>query len=70
MLRTMTRDQAIAHFGTVAKAAEELRITTQAIYAWPREGELPRSAEDTVLAALYRREHGRAIEPFPAEIQA
>jgi hypothetical protein len=65
MLEVMTRDEALTHFdGNVAKAAQEMRITPQAIYLWPREGALPRSAEDTVLAALYRREHA---EPATAQ---
>ena len=31
----MTKQEAVTHFGSVAKLAEALGITTQAIYDWP-----------------------------------
>ena len=31
----MTKQEAVTHFGSVARLAEALGITTQAIYDWP-----------------------------------
>lgn len=33
----MTKQEALAHFGTVAKLAKALGISTQAIYDWPEK---------------------------------
>lgn len=37
----MTIEQAIEHFGSVAKLAEALGVTRQTIYNWRRSGEWP-----------------------------
>lgn len=43
--------------GSVAAAAEKLKVTRSAISQWPEDdvGDLPESAENRVLAALARR---------------
>jgi hypothetical protein len=39
----------------VRAVAQALRITRQAVYAWPEQGHLPRIVADRVLAAAVRR---------------
>lgn len=52
----MTRDEAITLLGgNVAKAAQLMGTSTQTIYAWPREGDIPRTAADSVQAAIARQ---------------
>lgn len=52
----MTRDEAITLLGgNVAKAAELMNTSPQTIYAWPREGEISRTASDSVQAAIARQ---------------
>lgn len=52
----MTRDEAITLLGgNVAKAAQLMGTSTQTIYAWPKEGEISRTAADSVQAAIARQ---------------
>lgn len=52
----MTRDEAITLLGgNVAKAAQLMNTSPQTIYAWPREGEISRTAADSVQAAIARQ---------------
>lgn len=41
--------------GTVSAAARALDITPSAVSQWPEEGDVPKSAENRVLAALARK---------------
>lgn len=54
----MTRDEAIALFGSVRKVCLALNITHQAVYKWPRN--LTQRLEDRVMGAKQRTKKAKA----------